>query len=78
MAREVRLHGGPWHGRVVAIEEGRDHIHIREAVQEAIDRVLKEAPEDAGFAQVPIREGMYSRVFGMPNEFEWDGWRTHE
>lgn len=80
MAKTIRLHGGPWHGQLVALEDGRDHMHIREAVQDAIDRAINTAaPEDGEiFARVPVREGTYSRVFGSPNDFEWDGWVTHD
>lgn len=84
MAYEVFLHGGPWHGRRVAIEDGRDHIHILEALQEAIDRAIQAAPPaDQIFATVPVREGTYSQIRNVsgqvvPGEFEWDGWVTHD
>lgn len=78
MAKTITLHGGPWHGRTTAIEDGRDHIHIVEPINDAVKRVLEEAEGDQEFITVPMREGTYSRVAGRPDDFEWDGWRSHD
>lgn len=78
MAQTIRLHGGPWHGRVTAVEDGRDHFHIIEPVADAIERAIKaEAPEE-GVQVVPTREGMYSRAHNSKTDYEWDGWRSHD
>jgi hypothetical protein len=72
----VLLHGGPWHGRVVAVQEGRDHIHIIEPV--AIIGDFTETDDRDEPIHVETREGMYSQVAMSPGDFEWDGWRSHD
>lgn len=78
MAHTVHLNGGPWHDRKVALEHNRDHFHIIESVEDAVARALKAPSEDDGIETVQTREGMYSQVQGLPGEFEWDGWRSHD
>jgi hypothetical protein len=80
MAQTAHLHGGPWHGQTVTLEDGRDHFHIIEPVEPLL---LKES--DTTFtANLATREGMYSRVRDVrPNpdgvlDYEWDGWRSHD
>ena len=77
MARRVRLHGGPGHGSVVAVGDGKTHFHIIQPVPEA-SLEGRDATEDTSLEVVPTREGMYSQVRGSQDDFEWDGWRTHE
>lgn len=77
MAHQVRLHGGPWHGRLVAVQDGRDHFHIIEPVQ-GVQSFLEEDDETPPTLEVRVREGMYSRVLHSPDDFEWDGWRSHD
>lgn len=72
MGRVVRLHGGPYHGKQVEIVDNRDHIHV--VVYEKPQ--LTEQPDSP--APLPSREGMYSQVQYAPNDFEWDGYRTHD
>lgn len=73
-ARTVALHGGPWHGRAVAVPVGQNHIHIK-----GLDTSLPpEFDPEALPSQVPTREGTYSAVSGQPNDFEWDGWEPRE
>ena len=76
MARVVRLHGGPWHGRIVQVQDDRDHFHIIEPV--AVVRDLTEIDENTQPERVETREGMYSIVKGSPTDYEWDGWRSHD
>ena len=71
MTQEVELHGGPWHGRKVSLEDGKNHFHI-------VGTVPSEPPhieEGQGANMTQKREGMYSRV-GKTSAFEWDGWRS--
>jgi len=70
MAHAIHLNGGPWHDKVVAIEDGRDHIHL---VMPDIDPAKMLDPTAAG-ERVPVKEGTYSQVLGEPDQFEWDGW----
>lgn len=74
MAQTVNLHGGPWHGRTTAVQEGRDHFHIIEP-EEPLASLLTD--EDIP-TSVKTREGMYSRIHNSKTEFEWDGWRSHD
>jgi hypothetical protein len=74
MAQTIRLHGGPWHGQLTAVEDGRDHFHIIEALPD-FNRYADSIPTDG---TVPTREGMYSRIHDSKTEFEWDGWRSHD
>lgn len=83
MAQTIHLNGGPWHDRVTAIEDGRDHFHIIEPVEDIIARGIALPHEGDEFATVTTREGMYSQVHQstgrpLPGEFEWDGWRSHD
>lgn len=79
MAHTVHLNGGPWHGRKVALENSnRDHFHIIESVEDAVDRALKAPSESDALEVVKTREGTYSQVQGYPGEFEWDGWVSHD
>lgn len=80
MAQTIHLNGGPWHDRVVAIEDGLDHVHVMEAVPDAIRRAILDETMQEGFNVVPLKEGTYSRVSGPQyrNEFEWDGWLSHD
>lgn len=78
MAHTVHLNGGPWHGRATSVPEGRDHFHIIEPVDDAVERAIKASTPEEGFQTLPVREGMYSQVQGRPGEFEWDGWRSHD
>lgn len=75
MTDVYKLHGGPWHGRTVIVEEGRDHLHILEPV--GIQELGK---AEGTLIPDPIRtrEGMYSRITRMPGHMEWDGWRSHD
>lgn len=76
-ARTVRLHGGPYHGKAVAIPVGNDHFHI---VGWDPVSLLKGITEDQDNpSNVETREGTYSQVSGRgnENEFEWDGWVSH-
>ncbi|WNN96075.1 hypothetical protein SEA_SCHIMMELS22_44 [Microbacterium phage Schimmels22] len=79
MYQNVHCNGGPWHDRRVAVENGRDHFHIIEPVADVVAREMtKEHDADEGLQVVHTREGMYSQVRGVPGEFEWDGWRSHD
>jgi hypothetical protein len=75
MSRIVTLHGGPMHGKKISIEIDQDHFHIAGALEAEFPQ-SGDDPQDP--VAIPFREGMYSKVFGYPNDFEWDGWRTHE
>lgn len=84
MAFEVLLHGGPWHGKRVAVRDGRDHIHI---VMPVVDTNIlgyhKNPANDFPLPtdRVKTREGTYSIVrhsHNAPHDFEWDGWVTHD
>ncbi|QCW22316.1 hypothetical protein SEA_LUNA18_48 [Microbacterium phage Luna18] len=72
--RTITLHGGPWHGRIVALELGANHFHVREAIGPIFG-----VPSTYD-TPMSYREGTYSQVSGphYPNEFEWDGWTTHD
>lgn len=60
--QEVKLHGGPRHGDVVALPMGRHVVEIAAPIiAEDEERVVAE------------RRGQYSRV-GDSQDFEWDGW----
>lgn len=77
MTHAVRLHGGPWHGRTVAVQDDRDHFHIIEPVM--LPTEFEEPDDDTPVdSQVKVREGMYSQVRASPGDFEWDGWRSHD
>lgn len=80
MAKNVHLNGGPWHDRFVVIEDGADHFHVMEAVPDAIRRAIRQDDLTEGFNQVHLKEGTYSVVSGPQyrNEFEWDGWLSHD
>ncbi|QKN87748.1 hypothetical protein IXEL_48 [Microbacterium phage Ixel] len=83
MAQTIHLNGGPWHGRVTALEDGRDHFHIIEPVEDVVARELNMPHPEGEFATVTTREGMYSQVHDINSrpikgEFEWDGWRSHD
>lgn len=77
MAQNIHLNGGPWHDRIVVLEDGRNHFHIIQPVDEAVAAALVAPPEE-GFQVVQTREGIYSQVQGTPGEYEWDGWVTHD
>ncbi|WNO27287.1 hypothetical protein SEA_JEMERALD_48 [Microbacterium phage Jemerald] len=76
-AKTVLLHGGPYHGRYVAVPAENDHFHIREMPQDAFERAMHDEVDT--FHVVQSREGTYSQVSGPNhhNDFEWDGWVSH-
>jgi hypothetical protein len=78
--RNVQLHGGPMHGKLVAVPAGQNHIHIAGMDDEAMIRAYQREAEDTPVSSV-MRRGTYSQVSGYPHDFEWDGWdpreRTH-
>lgn len=69
----VQLHGGPWHGRSIEIQNGMGHFHIKGQLPERREwrEELGEFPEP-----VPTRVGTYSAVLYSQGDFEWDGWQT--
>lgn len=73
MKKTVQLHGGPWHGQRIDVPDHADHFHVQQPVFTGLDMLPMDEP-----TQVPVKEGTYSRVLGHPNDFEWDGWVTHE
>jgi hypothetical protein len=70
---DVKLHGGPWHGRIIALPDDKDHFHILGSATET----AQEYTEEDEIKPVELRSGMYSRVVRCPNDFEWDGWVGH-
>ena len=77
MAQNITLHGGPWHGRTLAIEDGHDHFHIIEPFPTP---KAERAENDGEFfpKNLKTREGTYSRVGTTGYDFEWDGWTSHD
>lgn len=73
MANTIHLNGGPWHGQVVAIPDDRDHFHIIMPVLSPPE--FQQAENPSG---IETREGTYSQVRGLPGEYEWDGWVSHD
>jgi hypothetical protein len=73
-SRTVQLHGGPYHGKAVAVPLGQDHFHV--AGYEPAESIT----EDEGHIHVRTRRGTYSQVSGSKNrnDFEWDGWVDHD
>lgn len=61
------------HGHEIALQDGVNHLHIREFAGTESWTPGTEYPET-----VQYREGTYSRVGRSKTEFEWDGWRSHE
>lgn len=74
MAQTIRLHGGPRHGIMVALEDDQNHFHVMEEVFDPM--TFLEDPDTEEDAVIEVRTGMYSRV-GKSGDFEWDGWRNH-
>lgn len=80
MAKNVLLHGGPWHGRMITVQDGVDHFHIVAPAEmqppEFVDNVDPNVPPDA---TIKIKRGTYSQVAGPHNrhDYEWDGWVDH-
>lgn len=77
MTRTVNLYGGPLHGKQMTIQSDVDHVHIKGLVPQKFDPFKEFDFNDVG---VPTRTGTYSQVRGPGNQdnFEWDGWVTHE
>ncbi|WNM75093.1 hypothetical protein SEA_MORRIGAN_48 [Microbacterium phage Morrigan] len=75
-SKTVHLNGGPWHDRVVAIDDTLNHFHVAEPLPDAIRRGLLSGELQPGFQPLKLRQGTYSQVSGPQyrNEFEWDGW----
>lgn len=76
MDRVVDLHGGPWHGRRVAIPPKAVRLHITAPFEKPGNFTVAEAVGESKVT--PKREGTYSQVRGTQNDFEWDGWRPEE
>lgn len=67
------------HGQYVSVPEGVNHVHIKEGPDVLLQRAIRESQtstEDFGLVQ--SRDGMYSAVAQRPNDFEWDGWVSHD
>jgi hypothetical protein len=82
MAQRIHLNGGPWHDRLIAVEDGADHFHIVEPNPEFFKAFRSQEVPPLDPDNLPVREGMYSQVgrTGTPvrGEFEWDGWTSHD
>lgn len=78
MVQNIHLNGGPMHDQRCTLPEGRDHFHIIEPVDDAVERAIKSSSPEEGFQVLPTREGTYSQVRGVRGEFEWDGWVSHD
>jgi hypothetical protein len=80
MAHDVLLWGGPWHGQLVAVQDDRDHFHILVPFQVG----EHELPNGLLIPEtIHTREGMYScvkksRIDGTHEDYEWDGWTSHD
>lgn len=72
----VKLHGGPMHGKKMELPDDQQHFHIAGPAPMPAD-FDKDGELDMS-QPVPYKEGMYSRVTGSPDDFEWDGWRGHD
>ena len=70
MTQEVKLHGGPMHGQLVALADGIHHFHIAAPLGDPF-RDFQEGTEKV--EEVATQRGSYSRV-GKTQDFEWDGW----
>jgi len=60
---------------VVAVQEGRDHFHVIAPIAQP-PLYVEQDPDEPG--QIQTREGTYSVVRYSPDDFEWDGWVTHD
>lgn len=71
-SRNVRLHGGPLHGKIMAVPEGVKYIDVQGVKEEPVNFDGSAVPQ-----VVPTRTGQYSRVIGKPEDYEWDGWKSN-
>lgn len=69
MAENISLHGGPWHGKAMAIPEGTNVVRVNRAALFKPGTLMDAVP-----SEVPFQEGQYSRV-RHTKDFEWDGWK---
>lgn len=74
MTKTVHLNGGPWHDRVIALQEGVNYFKVLTLDTPTGTIPAVDPGETPPVESVPTREGMYSRV-GHTLEFEWDGLR---
>lgn len=76
MGQGIRLHGGPWHGREIVIQDGANSLVIRQPIVGLLN--LPPWGTEAELADTPIqhRDGTYSRAHKSDTDFEWDGWKT--
>lgn len=72
MAKAVKLFGGPWHGKEIAIPDEWNCVHLAETP--VIGQQMFMEPSDT-IEHIPIREGHYSSAHNSSTEFEWDGWK---
>lgn len=69
MAQHIKLHGGPMHGKEVALQDGVNFFHIAKPLDPIGIYAEADAPIESN-----IKQGTYSRVRDS-TDFEWDGWR---
>lgn len=77
MSRHVMLHGGPLHGKEMAVPAGWTCIAVETFVPPAED-YFNEQPSTPADHTITTKTGHYSQVAGRPDDFEWDGWRPHQ
>ena len=75
MAQNIKLNGGPFHGRFVAIEDHAQHFYTVHQMPE-LTKLSEPLPTEDSL--VPTRRGRYSRVHNSPHDFEWDGYMPHD
>lgn len=71
MSEGVRLHGGPFHGNNISIEEGKNFLLVAKPM---LPQLLESEDADKLEEPIALRKGSYSRV-GKTHDFEWDGWQ---
>lgn len=67
MSQDILLHGGPCHGKLLALPDGVNLLRVLDAIP-----ADAEDPDD----EVELRAGTYSRVLYSKTDFEWDGWKN--
>ncbi|UVG34614.1 hypothetical protein SEA_CHEETO1_49 [Microbacterium phage Cheeto1] len=74
-SKTVTLHGGPLHGKTMAVPLDWDHFHI--AGMPNLADLYSTMNDETSPLESVTRQGTYSRVAGSSTDFEWDGWVSH-
>ena len=71
---EVRLHGGPEHGKILPFDKLPREVFVVGLRPDPSGSHVIKPDNSPAVAVVPTRQGHYTPVAGSPGDYEWSGY----